>query len=88
MIVKPIEAKEEILKKSNLIVPATANADLESGSVIKTDKAIDEYIKVGDTVIYAKGAGQGQLINGEPHVWIAINEIWGSFNSPLSVAKD
>lgn len=82
MIVKPIEKEEE--QVGNIVIPKTANASLAEGSVIKIDPAIHEYVKVGDTVIFEEGQGQGQLIDGVPHLWLGINQIWGSFNSSLS----
>ena len=83
MIVKPIEKQEE--KVGDVIIPSTANAALAEASVIKIDPAIAEYVRVGDTVIFEEGQGQGQLIDGVPHLWLGVNQIWGSFNSSLSV---
>lgn len=86
IIAKPIEQKEE--KVGHVLIPATANADIESATVIKVDKDITAYVNVGDTVLFAKGAGQSQLINGEPHLWLNVNELWGGVTSPLTVVKD
>jgi co-chaperonin GroES (HSP10) len=87
IIAKPIEQKEEILE-SGFIIPGTVNADIEAATVVKVDKDITAYVNVGDTVLFAKGAGQGQLINGEPHLWLNVNELWGGVTSPLTVVKD
>jgi co-chaperonin GroES (HSP10) len=86
IIAKPIEQKEE--KVGHVIIPSTANTDLEAATVVKVDKDITAYVNVGDTVLFAKGSGLGQLINGEPHLWLTVNELWGGVTSPLSVVKD
>lgn len=87
IIAKPIKQEEETLA-SGVIIPETANANIEAATVVKVDKDITAYVNVGDTVLFAKGSGQGQLINGEPHLWLSVNELWGGVTSPLSVVKD
>ena len=77
LIVKPIKAEEETVK--GVIIPKTANADLSQGVVIKIDIEISEYVSVGDTVIFPAKSGQGQLIDGDPHLWLELRELWGSF---------
>ncbi len=77
IIVKPIAAKEE-KKKSGIIIPETANANLSEGIVVMIDEALKDVISVGDTAIFPTGSGVGQYLNGEPHLWLKVdNEVWG-----------
>lgn len=78
VIVKQLESQEET--PNGIIIPKTANADLEEGLVVMFDPALGKCLKKGDIVVYPRGSGQGQLINGTPHIWIGINEIWGGFS--------
>jgi co-chaperonin GroES (HSP10) len=78
LIVKPIKSQDETVK-SGIVIPKTANADLSQGTVIKIDAEIADYVSVGDTVIFPAKSGQGQLIDGDPHLWLELRELWGGF---------
>lgn len=77
IIVKPLEAKEEV--SEGIIIPATANANLMEGLVIQADPDIAAYIKKGNIVIFPAGSGVGQFINNKPHLWLGASEIWATF---------
>lgn len=83
LIVKPIKAEDETLK-GGTIIPKTANARLSKGLVIKIDAEIAEYVSEGDTVVFPSEAGQGQLIDGNPHLWLELREIWAGFKAEKS----
>jgi len=81
IIVSLIQQKEE--KIGSVVIPGTANAELLTGKAEAVSPHIidpitkDPVYKVGDIIIYPKGCGVGQLINGIPHVWLRNDEIWG-----------
>jgi co-chaperonin GroES (HSP10) len=77
LIVKPIKSEEETVK--GVVIPKTANARLSRGLVVKIDADIAEYVSEGDTVVFPSEAGQGQLIDGDPHLWLELREIWAGF---------
>jgi co-chaperonin GroES (HSP10) len=78
IIVKPLEKQEEE-RDSGIIVPKTANANLEDAIVLKVDPAIEQIVNTGDTVVYPSGTGLGALLNGDPCLWLEINQVWGIF---------
>lgn len=79
IIAKILESKEAITD-SGIIIPDTVNANFFEGLVKMVDKKIEQYVKVGDIVIFPAGAGNGQHINNEAHVWLSINDIKGGFS--------
>lgn len=74
LIVRPFKRKEENLK--SLVIPTTANAELEVGEVISVSDEIGS-IEVGNIVTYPSKGGVGHLINGEPCIWLTQPVIWG-----------
>lgn len=84
MIVRPLKRKEE--KLNGLIIPETANAELEVGEVLVVSQEVYQHIKAGDIVTYPTKGGVGQLINGEPCIWLQMGVIWGVWN-PKEWAK-
>lgn len=74
LIVSPFKRKEE--KLGSLHIPATANADLEVGEVLAVSPDLSS-LKQGDIVTYPSKTGVGQLINGNPCLWITQQNIWG-----------
>jgi len=81
IIVSLIDKKEE--KIGSMVIPGTVNAELLLGKAVAVSPHIIDPVtkepvyKVGDVVIYPKGCGVGQLINGKPHLWLRNDEIWG-----------
>lgn len=78
IIVKPLEAKEEV--SEGIIIPKTANANLMEGLVIQADPDIAMYIKKGNIVIFPAGEGVGQFIDNKAHLWLNANAVWGTFS--------
>lgn len=74
LIVSPFKRKEE--KLDSLYIPATANAQLSVGEVISVSPDL-VGIKNGDIVTYPTGTGTGQLIGGNPALWLTQRDIWG-----------
>lgn len=77
LIVKPRPKQEE--KIGSVVVPGSANAELSEALVVKIADELKGIADVGGIVIYPSGAGVGQLIEGEPHLWLKIDDIWGYF---------
>ena len=74
IIVKPFKRKEE--KLNSIVIPKTANADLSVGEVIAVSDDINS-IEVGNIVTYPSNGGVGQLLNGDPCLWLTHSVIWG-----------
>lgn len=74
LIVQPFKRKEE--KLNSLVVPATANAELEVGEILAVSQDM-VGLSQGDIVTYPAKTGVGQLISGNPCLWITQRDIWG-----------
>lgn len=66
--------------------------DLIKGVVVEISPELEDRFKGGDTVIFPKGAGIGQMYKNKPHLWlnVANGDVWGKLvNEKLSskVAK-
>lgn len=74
-IVLPKEKQEEII--NGIIIPGTANADLDAGIVVEAPKEFEQHVKSGDEIIFSKGSGVGMNYHGKPHVILNLRDIWG-----------
>jgi co-chaperonin GroES (HSP10) len=79
IIVTPIQKKEE--QVGSIIIPGTTNIDVAYGEVKAIGNEIAHKYKAGDKVIYQAKAGVGDLINGEPCIWITLNNVWGWYSA-------
>lgn len=81
IIISPIEKKEE--KIGSIVIPGTANAELLYGKVEAVSPDLSNIYKKDDIVLYPKGAGSGQIIDGKAHLWLRADpdslntEVWG-----------
>lgn len=75
IIIAPLPRNEE--KVGSIVIPGSANADISYGKVVAIGNEITNKGNIGDVVIYATKAGIGHLINGEPHLWISLQNVWG-----------
>jgi co-chaperonin GroES (HSP10) len=78
VIVKPLERQEEV--SNDVIIPKTANSNLSEGLVVKVDEQINKWVKVGEIVVFPTGNGIAQLIDGVPHLWLEVNQLWAGFS--------
>lgn len=78
LLVKVLKSEEQEMD-SGIVIPKTANSQLSEGLVIKIDEAIKEFTPVGNIVVFPTGAGVGQFIGNDPHLWLTVNDIWGTF---------
>jgi len=74
LLVSPFKRKEE--KLGSLHIPATANADLDTGEIIAVSPDLLGY-NVGDIICFPAKTGVGQLIAGTPCLWLTQRDIWG-----------
>ena len=74
VLVEPIEKEE---KSGSIIIPDTAKEKPSMGKVIAvgTDDEIKELVKVGDTVLFGKYAGEEIKIAGVKHLLISRADI-------------
>lgn len=77
ILVKPLKSKEE--KIDSIVIPSTANSELSEGLVVMVDKEITKYIDKGHIVVYPTGAGVGQFVDNEPHLWLQAQDVWAGF---------
>lgn len=82
LIVKPLQKEEEII--GGLIIPETANADLNKGLVLMVSDNIKNIVSKGETVVYPSKAGLGQIVNGEPYLWLEAHQVWAVFSEEKS----
>lgn len=75
LIVKPNKREEQ--KSVGGIIKGHSDADLEEGMVVAVAPEIAEKYDLGCLVSYPREAGVGQLVNGEPHLWLQDNVVWG-----------
>lgn len=80
LLILPIQ-KQDITLESNLII---GESDLEKGIVISVAKEVNfklnpfgESIDPGDTVYFPEGKSPGIMIDGKPHLWMQLSDIWG-----------
>ena len=76
ILVKPSQAEEKTA--SGIIIPDTAKEKPQQGKVImvggdKKDEPME--VKVGQTVLYGKYAGQELTIDGEEYLLIAQSDV-------------
>jgi len=64
---------------SGLVIPKSANAELSEGLVMNIDEQIEKYAPVGNIVVFPTGSGVGQYIGNDPHLWLQIGDVWGTF---------
>lgn len=77
IIVKVLKSEEGEI--NGVIIPKTSNCELSEGLVLKADPAIQEYVNIGNIVVYKTGSGVGQFIGNDPCLWLNINEVWATF---------
>ena len=81
ILVSVIDKQEE--KIGSVIVPGTANAELRLGKVEAVSPQLKDVYNVGDVVLFPKGCGVGQYVDGKPHLWLRAmpmttdTEVWG-----------
>src|SRR4026207_1819833 len=73
LIVLPI-SKQDVTLGSGLIV---GESDLEKGEVVLVSKELSEIIKPGDIAYFPEKKPIGIMLNGTPHLWMSISDIWG-----------
>ena len=66
LLIEPQERKEHKTQAGLEIL----NAELSEGKVIEVSDDFKEIYKQGDTVLYSRGAGQGEYYQGKTCVWI------------------
>ncbi len=76
ILVKPSEAEEKTA--SGIIIPDTAKEKPQQGKVVmvggdKKDEPME--VKVGETVLYGKYAGQEMTIDGEEYLLISQSDV-------------
>jgi len=86
IIVHPLPKKEEQLA-SGILVAASVNAELLEGEIVAVSPQVandwdgSSLYKVGDIVLYNARKGVGQILNGQPYLWLDtqphLEEIWG-----------
>lgn len=74
IIAKPIPQQDE--KVGSMIIPKTANATLSEAEIVKFDPALKPLMKEGDIAVYPTGTGMGYLVEGVPHIFLNIHELW------------
>lgn len=79
IIILPIEKKEE--QVGSIIIPGTANADVQYGTVVAIGNEIAHKYNNGDKVIYQAKAGVGCMVGGVPHMWITLSNVWGWYSA-------
>lgn len=75
ILVKPLPEEEKTA--SGLIIPDTAKEKKYQGNVIAvgTDKELRDVVKVGDTVLYGRYAGDEIKLDGEEYVLLNRKDI-------------
>lgn len=74
VLVEPVEKEEKI---GSIIIPDTAKEKPSMGRVVAvgTDEELQKVIKVGDTVMFGKYAGEEIKIDGKKHLIITRSDI-------------
>lgn len=75
VLVKPLPEEEKTA--SGLIIPDTAKEKKYQGNVVAvgTDKELKDIVKVGDTVLYGRYAGDEIKLDGEDHILLNRKDI-------------
>lgn len=75
VLIKPLPEEEKTA--SGLIIPDTAKEKKYQGNVIAvgTDKELKDVVKVGDTVLYGRYAGDEIKLDGEEYVLLNRKDI-------------
>ncbi|MDD3966932.1 MAG: co-chaperone GroES [Candidatus Marinimicrobia bacterium] len=75
VLIKPLPEEEKTA--SGLIIPDTAKEKKYQGNVIAvgTDKELRDVVKVGDTVLYGRYAGDEIKLDGEEYVLLNRKDI-------------
>lgn len=77
LLVKPLSKEEETV--GSLIIPGTANADLQRGEIVAVSDELTHF-KPGEIVLYPQGCGTGHMISGTSYLWLQATEIWAIEN--------
>jgi co-chaperonin GroES (HSP10) len=89
MQIKPVNARtlvrplrREDVKVGSLILPGGGMGTLKESVVVNDFVIVDAagvttLVKAGEKVIYPEGNGMGHVIDGVPHDWVVITDIWG-----------
>lgn len=74
VLVEPLEKEEKV---GSIIIPDTAKEKPSMGKVVAvgTDEELQKVIKVGDTVMFGKYAGEEIKIDGRKHLIISRSDI-------------
>lgn len=81
LIVEPLPRKEE-LYAGKIIIPATANTELEQGKVVALSDGFNAMFEIGDILLYPTNAGVPMLIDKITYKWLQgpimgqLGEIW------------
>lgn len=75
VLVKPLPEEEKTA--SGLIIPDTAKEKKYQGNVVAvgTDKELKDIVKVGDTVLYGRYAGDEIKLDGEEYILLNRKDI-------------
>lgn len=79
LLVKVLRS-EEFLTEKGIVIPETANSNLSEALVVKIDKAFEHLIPVGNIVVYPTGSGVAQYVKNDAHLWLNIQDVWGTFS--------
>jgi co-chaperonin GroES (HSP10) len=82
LIVEPLEKKEE-LYAGKIIIPLTANTELEQGVIVALSDGFNAMFEIGEIVLYPTGAGTTMLIDKVTYKWLQgpimgqLGDVWG-----------
>ena len=74
LLVKPLPKQEE--KFGSLVIPGTANAELEEAEIIEVSTDIESIFKKGEHILYASSAGVSQMIDKITYKWLIPDQVW------------
>lgn len=86
LIVEPLPRKEE-LYAGKIIIPATANTELEQGKVVALSDDFNAMFEIGDILLYPTSAGVPMLIDKITYKWLQgpihgqLGEVWAVVDS-------
>jgi co-chaperonin GroES (HSP10) len=75
ILVKPSKIDDEVI--GSVILPGVANAKLSRGVVVEVSDELSSLYKSKDIILFPEKSGVGQFYNGQPHLWLRSDEIWG-----------
>ena len=67
ILVLPKEDESNYKTESGIEI---VNNTLEQGTVVEVSEEFKHIYKVGETVIFSKGSGVGQMYNTKSHIWL------------------